>query len=100
MPDPNPCTRRNGSGTEPEQPGMDAIRAYLTATGWWPGPFPGNVGEIWHHDGYPAGIGVCYEGKPGSLEGRSVIRRLSWAEGRGEPEITAGIVARQAAQDA
>jgi hypothetical protein len=89
----NPCTRCNGSGTEPAQPGMDAIRAYMTATGWKPDPYLGTAGEMWHRDGWPHGIGVCFEGEPGSLECRSVITRLSWAEGRGEPEIAAAILA-------
>lgn len=95
----NPCSRCNGSGTEPEQPGMDQIRAYMKATGWEPDPYHGTAGEIWHREGSPPGIGVCFDGEPGSLECRSVITRLSWAEDRGEPEITADIVAGKEASD-
>ena len=97
MSDLRPCTRCNGSGTEPEQPGMAAIRAYMTAKGWEPDPFRGSAGAIWHLDGYPLEIGVFFEGEPGSLECRSVIKRLGWAEGRGEPEITAAIIEHERA---
>jgi len=95
----NPCKRCNGSGTEPEQPGMAAIRAYMTATGWEADPFPGTAGEIWHRTGAPHGIAVSFGGEPGSLECRSVIKRLAWAEGRGEPEIAAAIMALPLSHD-
>ena len=87
-----PCEHCGGTGIEPPEPGMDAIRAYMTATGWKPDPFPGTTGEIWHRYGAPHGIGVTFSGEPGSFECRSVIKRLSWAESRGEPEICAAIL--------
>lgn len=77
---------------------MDQIRAYMTATGWGPRP-PGPAGEMWHREDWPHGIAVAFEGEPGSLECRSVITRLSWAEDRGEPEITADIMAGKEASD-
>lgn len=71
---------------------MDAIRAYMTATGWKPDPYPGEVGTLWHREGWPHAIGVFSGGEPGGMECRSVIKRLSWAEGRGEPEICTAIL--------
>ena len=73
----NPCTRCNGSGTEPRQPSADEIRAYMTATGWAPKDAGGTAGAIWKHPLHGDGIAVAHEMEPGSPEWRSVVRRLA-----------------------
>ncbi|HUY46067.1 MAG TPA: hypothetical protein VMV92_10120 [Streptosporangiaceae bacterium] len=73
----NPCSRCNGSGTEPRQPSGDEVRAYMRATGWAPKDAGGPAGVLWLHADHEYGIVVAHEMEPGSLEMRSVIERLA-----------------------
>lgn len=91
----SPCTRCNGSGTEPRQPSADEIRAYMRATGWEPKDAGGSLGTIWKHPDHEQGVGVFHETETGSREWSGLIGRLADREGRSRDAVISAVNAME-----